>query len=95
MTDEQSKELTKSLGANMKVLKKGSDFSGESKKYKVNDLFVFAHDPLINPGDIKEMATKFLEENTVEFNHLMVLIDNVLIIFETSTRNMIYENKIS
>lgn len=37
MTDEQSKELTKSLGANMKVLKKGSDFSGVCKKYKVND----------------------------------------------------------
>jgi hypothetical protein len=37
MTDEQSNELTKSLGANMKVLMKGGDFSGESKKVKVND----------------------------------------------------------
>ena len=63
-------------------------------KYKINDLFVFAFDPLIDLGDIKEMVAKFLE-NTVEFNHLMVLIDNVLIIFETSTRNLIYENKIS
>lgn len=37
MTDEQSKELTKSLGANMKVLMKGGDFSGECEKVKVND----------------------------------------------------------
>lgn len=37
MTDEQSDELNKSLGANMKVLMKGGDFSGECKKVKVND----------------------------------------------------------
>ena len=37
MTDEQSDELTKSLGANMKVLMKGGDFSGECEKIKVND----------------------------------------------------------
>jgi len=37
MTDEQYDELTKSLGANMKILRKGGEFSGESKKVKVND----------------------------------------------------------
>lgn len=77
------------------VLNKNDKLLTSYKKYKINDLFVFAFDPLIDLGYIKEMVAKFLEENTVEFNHLMVLIDNVLIIFETSTRNLIYENKIS
>lgn len=37
MTDEQSYELKKSLGANMKILLKGADFSGECKKLIVNN----------------------------------------------------------
>jgi hypothetical protein len=37
MTEEQSKELEKSLGATMKILRKGGDFFGESKKLTVNN----------------------------------------------------------
>lgn len=37
MTEEQSTELEKSLGATMKILRKGGDFSGESKKLTVNN----------------------------------------------------------
>lgn len=37
MTDEQSDELKKELGANMKLLRKAGDFSGECRKTFVND----------------------------------------------------------
>lgn len=36
MTDEQATELSNALGANMKILQKGGDFSGDSKKLTVN-----------------------------------------------------------
>jgi hypothetical protein len=37
MTDEQSTDLKKSLGANMKILQKGGDFLGKCKKLKLNN----------------------------------------------------------
>ncbi|MCX8531512.1 glycosyltransferase family protein [Chryseobacterium luquanense] len=37
MTEEQSDELEQSLAANMKILRKGAEFSGECKKVDVND----------------------------------------------------------
>lgn len=64
MTDEQAAELTKSLGANMKILRKGGDFSGQCKKMKVNSpvRIVYAGGIYINRWKILAKIGKALEQ---------------------------------
>ena len=64
MTNEQSDQLTKSLGANMKVLMKGADFSSESKKFKVNDpiRIVYAGGIYINRWKILSRIGEILKQ---------------------------------
>ncbi|OOV29270.1 hypothetical protein BXU11_04950 [Flavobacterium sp. LM5] len=64
MTDEQANELNKSLLANMKILLKGDDFSGESKKLLVNNpiRIVYAGGIYVNRWKILSKIGEVLKE---------------------------------
>ena len=59
-------------------------------KFKTNDLFVFAYDPLIDCEDIKMMIPMIIAED-ISFDHIMVCVDDCLLVYDVKNQDLIFE----